>query len=77
MASRGRERVVLVEPDGDFLFYRLAPYWNVDRHFFGPSPLFVLFFHCDAKLAAARTRVVNVVGGPIDRFLRKDGQFGL
>lgn len=62
-------RVVLVKPDGDFLFYRLALYWNVDRHFFGLPFFFVLFFHCDTELTATRTRVVNVVSCPIDRFL--------
>ena len=51
--ARPELRVVLVKPDGDFLFDRLALYWNVDRHFLGPSPLFVLFFHCDTELAAS------------------------
>ena len=38
--------VLLVKPDGDFFFDRLALYWNVDRHLL-PLPFFVLFFHCD------------------------------
>lgn len=46
---------LLVKPDGDFFFDRLALYWNVDRHFFAPS-LFLFYFFTATRRRALRDR---------------------
>ena len=75
---RGEANIELFDMDRHDLWRVRVLDWNVNWH--GVLPflfLFVLFFHCDAKLAASRTRVVNIVSFSGYRLFSQWLQLGL